>query len=573
MIQLGPYSFRQVWIVDFEFHAPQGELPIPLCAVGREVATGRVVRRWLPPGGKLTRPPFPTDRDILLVAYYASAEVGCFLALGWPVPVNWIDLYAEFRNATNGTRLPCGSGLLGAMAYYGIPGIESLEKKEMRDLALRGGPYTAAEQGALLDYCQSDVDALHDLFVRMQERIDVPRALLRGRYMTAAAHIEGNGIPLDVETLGRLRARWSSIKAQLTREVDKRYEVYDEGVFRLEKFRAWLSRANIPWPTLESGRLALDDDTFRERARAYPVLSPLRELRSTLSRMRLEDLAVGSDGRNRCLLSAFRARTGRNQPSNSKFIFGPSAWLRSLIRPEPGTGLAYVDWDQQEFGIAAELSRDSAMVGAYDSGDPYMTFAIQAGAAPGGATKATHRGVRELYKTTALATQYGMGARSLGQKLGIPESDARELLRGHRRTYRDYWKFSDAAVDHAMLYGAISTTFGWTLHVTDKANPRSLRNFPLQANGAEMLRIACILATEAGVRVAAPVHDALLIEADEVNLDDAVHVTRASMAEASRTVLDGFELRTDVNVIRHPDRYVDERGREMWGIVMGLLDA
>jgi hypothetical protein len=67
------------------------------------------------------------------------------------------------------------------------------------------------------------------------------------------------------------------------------------------------------------------------------------------------DLAVGHDGRNRCLLSAFRSLTGRNQPSNARFIFGPSCWLRGLIRPEPGRAIAYVDWSQQEFGVAAAL--------------------------------------------------------------------------------------------------------------------------------------------------------------------------------------------------------------------------
>ena len=50
-------------------------------------------------------------------------------------------------------------------------------------------------------------------------------------------------------------------------------------------------------------------------AKAYPEVSPMRELRSALSEMRLSDLAVGADGRNRTILSAFRSRTGRNQPS------------------------------------------------------------------------------------------------------------------------------------------------------------------------------------------------------------------------------------------------------------------
>ena len=108
-------------------------------------------------------------------------------------------------------------------------------------------------------------------------------------------------------------------------------------------------------------------------------MSPYRELRSALSDMRLNDLAVGKDGRNRTMLSAFRARTGRNQPSNTKFIFGPRVWLRGLIKPPPGYGVAYVDWAQQEFGIAAALSGDAGMQAAYRSGDPYLAFAKQAG--------------------------------------------------------------------------------------------------------------------------------------------------------------------------------------------------
>ena len=44
------------------------------------------------------------------------------------------------------------------------------------------------------------------------------------------------------------------------------------------------------------------------------------------------------------------------------------------------------------------------------------------------------------------------------------------------------------------------------------------------------------------------------------------------MRDASAAVLDGFELRSDVDVVRYPDRYVDERGEAMWKTVMGILD-
>jgi DNA polymerase I len=92
----------------------------------------------------------------------------------------------------------------------------------------------------------------------------------------------------------------------------------------------------------------------------------------------LNDLCVGPDNRNRMMLSAFASRSGRNQPSNTKFIFGPSVWLRGLIKPPPGYGLAYADWSQQEHGIAASLSGDPMMLEAYRSGDPYLAFAKQA---------------------------------------------------------------------------------------------------------------------------------------------------------------------------------------------------
>jgi DNA polymerase I-like protein with 3'-5' exonuclease and polymerase domains len=272
------------------------------------------------------------------------------------------------------------------------------------------------------------------------------------------------------------------------------------------------------------------------------------------------------------MLSAFRARTGRNQPSNSKFIFGPATWIRGLIKPTPGYAVAYIDWSQQEFGIAAALSGDAAMLAAYESGDPYLAFAKQAGIVPADATKQSHGPQRELCKQAVLATQYGMEAESLAMRLGQPVVVARDLLRQHHETYRTFWAWSDAAVTQAMLHGSLWTVFGWPIHVSTECNPRSLRNFPMQANGAEMLRIACCLATERGIEVCAPVHDAVLICGPIDRIDADVEAMRAAMAEASRAVLGGFELGSDAKIVRYPDRYVDPRGAVMWNRVCQLLE-
>ena len=300
-------------------------------------------------------------------------------------------------------------------------------------------------------------------------------------------------------------------------------------------------------------------------------MATIRELRHTLSQLRLNDLAVGRDGRNRCLLSPFRATTSRNQPSNSKFIFGPSCWVRSLIKPSEGQAIAYVDWEQQEFGIAAALSGDQAMVQAYSSGDPYLAFAKQAGAVPAGATKSSHLREREQFKICALGVQYGQSAMGLAANLEVSEARARELLLLHRQTYPQFWRWSQAAIDHATLHGWLRTVFGWQVQVGAKPNHRSLGNFPVQANGAEMLRLACCLATERGITVCAPVHDALLVEGPADEIDTVVAQTQAAMAEASRIVLDGFALRSEVKTVRWPDRYSDKRGIQTWETVQGIL--
>jgi DNA polymerase-1 len=572
-MDLRSFGFRQVWAADFEFAAPLGERPRPICLVARELRTGRTVRLWEDDLRRRTEPPYPTGPDTLFVAYYASAEIGCHLALGWPVPTHVLDLYVEFRNRTNGRELPCGAGLLGALTYHGIDGIDTAEKEVMRQLALRGGPWTGEERGALLEYCESDVIALDRLLASMLPALDVPRAVLRGRYMIAAARIEHHGIPIDTRALTTLREHWVEVQDRLIARIDANYGVFDGRTFKASRFADFLVAHGLPWPRLESGALQLDDDTFRQMARAHPLIAPLRELRVSLSQMRLTDLAVGQDGRNRCLLSAFRARTGRNQPSNSAFVFGPAVWVRGLIHPAPGFGIAYLDWSQQEFAIAAALSGDAKMHEAYVSGDPYLAFGKQAGAIPPDGTKATHGPIREQFKQCALAVLYGMAEISLAQRIGQPVAQARELLRLHRETYRGFWRWSDAAVDHAMLCGTLHTVFGWTLHVGRTPNARSLRNFPMQANGAEMLRLACCYATERGVRVCAPVHDAILIEAPADELDVAVETAERAMADASETVLGGFRLRSDAKLIRYPDRYADERGAAMWRTVWELIGS
>jgi len=196
-------SFQEIWAVDFEFVANEGRRPDPVCLVAKELRTGRTIRQWR--GGFSAAPPYSIGPDSLFVAFYASAELGCHLALGWPLPARILDLYVEFRNAFNGLTLPAGRSLIGALTVFGLDHMPAARKDSMRDLVIAGGPWTADQRLSILNYCEGDVLALEKLLPRMLDRIDLPRALLRGRYMAAAARIEWNGVPIDTGILAQLR--------------------------------------------------------------------------------------------------------------------------------------------------------------------------------------------------------------------------------------------------------------------------------------------------------------------------------------------------------------------------------
>jgi hypothetical protein len=209
---LGRLPFNQIIAVDFEFefggHA--GERPRPVCMVAKDLRSGQTWKLWRGEFGP--QPPFPIGADTLLVAYYASAELGCFMALDWPPPLYVLDLFTEFRARTNGLSPPNGAGLLGALTFFGIDGISITEKQDLRARILSGGPWCADDRAAILEYCESDVLALEPLLAALLPRIDLPRALLRGRFMKAAAAIEWNGTPIDTTNLGLLCTTGSEFK-------------------------------------------------------------------------------------------------------------------------------------------------------------------------------------------------------------------------------------------------------------------------------------------------------------------------------------------------------------------------
>jgi hypothetical protein len=301
-------------------------------------------------------------------------------------------------------------------------------------------------------------------------------------------------------------------------------------------------------------------------------LPKLHRLKHIRDKMKIVETAVGHDNRNRTMLWPYKAKSGRTQPAASEWSFSPAVWMRNLIEPRPGWAIAYVDYSSMEFLIAAAKSVDQLMLKFY-ANDPYLSFAKHVGAAPPGATKRTHGKLRDRYKTGLLAIQYGISAYKLAIKLGISELAARAMIGQHHELFSTYWRWAEDWLAWALDNGIMWTHLDWQCVVGEvELKSRTIINWPVQSIGGDILRMSCIWATKRGLRLCAPVHDAILIEAPLDEIDPDVALLQKIMARTSSVVLGGHALRTDETIVRYPDHYTDSRGDKTWKLVTELLE-
>jgi DNA polymerase I len=580
--------FPRVILEDFEFVPLSGERPDVVCAVFHDLRTGQTKRLWR---DQFTNQlPYDPERD-LVVVFVANAEVACHLALGLPIPKHILDLSPEFKCHVNGRGIPRkNQGLIGALQYFGLSSIAPKRKDAMRARIMKGWPFTAEERSQILDYCQEDTEALRRLLLKLLPYIDLPLALHRGESVAALARSEHVGVPIDMEIFRELadKAIWHEMRDRMVPLVDV-HGIYVHNKngwhFNQTRFEHWLVSEGISWPRKEeTGKLDMRRKTFESMAKAWPQVEPLRQLRYIRDKLRKIQLSVGRDGRNRTVLWPFSSKTSRTQPKAKHWIFSPSVWLRFLIKPEPGRALAYIDYSSMEFGAAAALSdghtgRSNPMLELYRSGDPYLLFGKIIGQIAPDATRKTPgiEAIRDRLKVLCLGAQYGMQAATLATRLGVSDIEAHEMLMHHHGLLSQYWQWSEDWLHRALDSGTMKTVLGWQCATgITEFSERSIRNWPIQSTCADMFRLAYVWGARHGLTLIAPVHDAVLLEAPEDRIEADVALMQEIMRRASRVILnptaDGtIELRTDVKIIRYPDRFSDNRGTELWETVVKLL--
>ncbi len=549
-------NFKYIVVFDFEYRQPDGESPMVVCGVYKELKSQKI--------HKQKQLPYPIE-DTLLVSFACNAETSCLLSLGYSLPKYIWDLYVINRKLFNG-KLKVETGafsLINTANRYGIKDVISSEQKEyFRDLILNNKTYTPEQFNSIVDYCESDVLTTEKLFYEQLKHLDeynydpqeiVSQTLFHSKALAYTAQIERNGIPVDAELYRDFNNYFTEITQELIKETNIKYDLYEDNSFSHAKFKRFIERLNIKhWPTTKTGKLKTDLDTIKEFSKSYKEIADFRLTQEFVGCRNLKGYQIGSDNRSRTSLNMYQQKTGRTNASPAKYPFGSPKWSRNFIRPDNDKVLLYLDYKSQEPAIQAALSGDENLLAAYNSGDIYLHTAKLAGAAPKDATKKSHSKIRELYKVAFLANGYGQEAYGLSKRLNIPLSDAKRIRVDILNVYKKYFSWINAVVSKAMQRGYIKTVFGWTYHLShsELSNPRSLLNFPIQSHGSEILRKAIINLIDNGHEVSAIVHDAVLIHEPRNNLKERIIEAQEILSNAAYEVI-GFKIPTDIRIIRN----------------------
>jgi DNA polymerase I len=380
----------RVIIEDSEFNAKkgQGERPgPPVCFCAIEIdQNGRVIEHRLA-APYPAKPPWERGDPFLTVGFALSAETGSRLNIGWTFPSPAMDLYAEYMVIHN-TEMSRGDdgkapgpSLIEACRRYGAVGMDEAHKEDMRSLAYTKDDHTSEEIALLQDYCIEDCWMTTRLFVAMRPYIDLLRAPIRGVFMMEIERMRWRGIPIDTDIYRQAERCAPAVVSKMRVELNRKLgaEVYFQNVFKRNTLIQMMRRNGIPVPIdPKTGKESCATKLIKNMIETYPLLKHFYEDKRMIDAVKNLKLEIGFDNRSRFWLNPFGTKTGRNNPSTNRAIFGLPHTMRSFMKPLPGMAFAQVDVGAEEVGIAAYLSGDPVAIADYVSGDPYRKFAAAA---------------------------------------------------------------------------------------------------------------------------------------------------------------------------------------------------
>lgn len=238
-------------------------------------------------------------------------------------------------------------------------------------------------------------------------------------------------------------------------------------------------------------------------------------------------------------VSPFHTITGRDTSLGSALNYVPKDYWASILLPSKHYSYVLLDYMQQEPVVAAHLAECETLLEWYRTGDVYEQLALLLDEPSLGRPQA---------KLLLIAQLYGISEQKLAEKLGVTIPVVRGWMREVKRVTHPIGSYLDR-VGRTIQKNKVATSLDWRYAIDEKDSFNSLRNWPIQATGADIMRRACRGFDAARIPLLLTNHDSFLIEVKTSNIEKELEKTIEILEVASAEVLGGFKLKAKIEMI------------------------
>ena len=384
------------------------------------------------------------------------------------------------------------------------------------------------------------------------------------------ADVESFGIRLDAQVLAHMSGEFDKDLTDLTRDIyDLAGQPFDIdspkqlGEILFEKLK------------LPGGKRLKKSGQYSTEAAVLESLAEKHELPRKIldyrTRTKLKSTYLDAlpkfinpqTGRLHTTFSQTGARTGRLSSFNPNLQNIPigddfGLRIRSAFVADPGCRLISADYSQVELRVLAHLADDPVLIEAFRRGeDIHARTGFEIFGVP--AALQTHE-QRRMAKAINYGVVYGLSSFGLAERTGTSKTEAQQYIDAYFQRYHRVKELLDRTIEEARVSGRVRTLFGRLRPIPDinsrdvpsrNRAEREAMNSPIQGTAADLMKLAMIKVharlerEKMKTRMLLTVHDELVFEAPEAELEQAREVVRAEMESAYPLKV---PLRVDIGV-------------------------
>ena len=389
----------------------------------------------------------------------------------------------------------------------------------------------------------------HDGLLRLLRDMEMP-------LIPVLASMEDAGITIDKAALkaflDEVQTELDALTARIYQEAGHEFNIRSAQQIGEVLFKKLgLSAAK----STKGGQASTSQAVLEKLSGEHPVVDTLLEFRK-LEKMRstyLEPLPrlAGPDSRIHTTFNQTATATGRLSSSNPNLQNIPvrgdmGRRMRTCFTAGPGMKLISADYSQVELRVLAHYSQDPTLLSAFRNGEDIhtRTAALLHDVDP----SQIGPDERRRAKTINFGLIYGMGARKLGQDLGIPLSEARMFMERYFARFAHIKEFFDGVEEEARRNGYVTTLSGRRRPLPDMRSQsgqaralaeRQAVNTLIQGSAADLIKFAMLAVHNDGAlrrmkaRLLLQIHDELIVEVPEERDEEAASRLAALMTDTS----------------------------------------